>query len=86
MNKTDSDKLAAIHRSAEINKLEIENMIDIVENKLIEYECRYELTERQEDMMYKLQEQLNEMQDSIDSIEEVRNALEDLISATVSFV
>ena len=26
MNKTDSDKLAAIHRSAEINKLEIENM------------------------------------------------------------
>lgn len=58
MNKTDSDKLAAIHRSAEINKLEIENMIDIfekkmsiVENKLIEYECRYELTERQEDMM-----------------------------------
>lgn len=37
-------------------------------------------------MMYKLQEQLNEMQDSIDSIEEVRNALEDLISATVSFV
>ena len=72
MNKTDSDKLAAIHRSAEI--------------KLIEYECRYELTERQEDMMYKLQEQLNEMQDSIDSIEEVRNALEDLISATVSFV
>ena len=78
MNKTDSDKLAAIHRSAEINKLEIENMIDIfekkmsiVENKLIEYE---------------LQEQLNEMQDSIDSIEEVRNALEDLISATVSFV
>ena len=53
MNKTDSDKLAAIHRSAEINKLEIENMIDIfekkmsiVENKLIEYECRYELTER----------------------------------------
>ena len=76
MNKTDSDKLAAIHRSAEINKLEIENMIDIfekkmsiVENKLIEYECRYELTERQEDMMYKLQEQLNEMQDSIDSIE-----------------
>ena len=59
MNKTDSDKLAAIHRSAEINKLEIENMIDIfekkmsiVENKLIEYECRYELTERQEDMMY----------------------------------
>ena len=84
MNKTDSDKLAAIHRSAEINKLEIENMIDIFE--LIEYECRYELTERQEDMMYKLQEQLNEMQDSIDSIEEVRNALEDLISATVSFV
>lgn len=92
MNKTDSDKLAAIHRSAEINKLEIENMIDILKenvycrNKLIEYECRYELTERQEDMMYKLQEQLNEMQDSIDSIEEVRNALEDLISATVSFV
>ena len=80
MNKTDSDKLAAIHRSAEINKLEIENMIDIfekkmsiVENKLIEYECRYELTERQEDMMYKLQEQLNEMQDSIDSIEEVKS-------------
>ena len=31
MNKTDSDKLAAIHRSAEINKLEIENMIDIFE-------------------------------------------------------
>lgn len=65
MNKTDSDKLAAIHRSAEINKLEIENMIDIfekkmsiVENKLIEYECRYELTERQEDMMYKLQNNL----------------------------
>ena len=28
MNKTDSDKLAAIHRSAEINKLEIENMIE----------------------------------------------------------
>ena len=99
MNKTDSDKLAAIHRSAEINKLESDNIISvahekhifekkmsIVENKLIEYECRYELTERQEDMMYKLQEQLNEMQDSIDSIEEVRNALEDLISATVSFV
>ena len=30
MNKTDSDKLAAIHRSAEINKLEIENMIGTV--------------------------------------------------------
>ena len=60
-----------------------EKKMSIVENKLIEYECRYELTERQEDMMYKLQEQLNEMQDSIDSIEEVRNALEDLISATV---
>ena len=93
MNKTDSDKLAAIHRSAEINKLEIENIASSVRRryvflrgKLIEYECRYELTERQEDMMYKLQEQLNEMQDSIDSIEEVRNALEDLISATVSFV
>ena len=63
-----------------------EKKMSIVENKLIEYECRYELTERHEDMMYKLQEQLNEMQDSIDSIEEVRNALEDLISATVSFV
>lgn len=63
-----------------------EKKMSIVENKLIEYSCRYELTERQEDMMYKLQEQLNEMQDSIDSIEEVRNALEDLISATVSFV
>ena len=63
-----------------------EKKMSIVENKLIEYEWRYELTERQEDMMYKLQEQLNEMQDSIDSIEEVRNALEDLISTTVSFV
>ena len=34
MNKTDSDKLAAIHRSVEINKLEIENMIDIFEKKM----------------------------------------------------
>ena len=28
-----------------------EKKMSIVENKLIEYECRYELTERQEDMM-----------------------------------
>ena len=39
MNKTDSDKLAAIHRSAEINKLEIENMIDIFE-KIGRASCR----------------------------------------------
>ena len=39
MNKTDSDKLAAIHRSAEINKLEIENMIDIFEKLNSSYKC-----------------------------------------------
>lgn len=90
MNTNEIEKIAAIHRMAELNLVELKNMKDIrekkkniIEDKLSELEYKFDLTDMQEFKIIDLQDQIDEMENSIDNLESVISALEELEYTTM---